>query len=71
MLDIQSLVNDVQIKPRTNKRYPIKLKVSIVNDGGDFHYTGFTKDISEDGLSILYDHNVYFEENVIVLLLSL
>jgi len=53
---------------RRHIRYFLKLPITVVNTTGDAHYRGVTKDISENGVSILYGHNVHLTEDVRILI---
>jgi hypothetical protein len=51
-------------------RYPMQWKVAIVFDEDEHHPTfhGVTNEISQEGLSLLTDHNLFTEEPITLLL---
>ncbi len=54
---------------RKHKRYNLKLAIALVDEHGEHgRYHGQTKDISEDGCSVLLEHNVHFSNEVRILL---
>jgi hypothetical protein len=56
---------------RSHRRYLVKWKIAIVYEGGSGKrtYYGRVNDISLGGLSIHCDHNIFYEDKVILLLM--
>jgi hypothetical protein len=56
---------------RSHRRYLVKWKIAIVYEGGSGKrtYYGRINDISLGGLSVHCDHNIFYEDKVILLLM--
>lgn len=75
--DEPAVAAPLQFKPirtnvlRSHRRYLVKWKIAIVYEGGTGKrtYHGRINDISLGGLSIHCDHNIFYEDKVILLLM--